>query len=71
VGNGEQVKLGANPWVCCKNMVRFTEEMVELLHDQGITYTLNQVANQATTNLWQQGWENVQSLGLEGENEVL
>jgi hypothetical protein len=70
VGNGEHGRKGSFPWIGCKNIVRFLMKIIELLQEKGY-YTLNQVADQDTTRLWQQGSKNARSLGLEVETTDL
>lgn len=69
VGNGEQVRIGVDPWVGYKNKFRFPYWLIEMLQDRGIC-TLNQAVNQVNTNIWQQGWKKVDSLGLEDKMQL-
>jgi len=45
VGYREHVRIGVDPWIWSKNMVRFLEAMTKILHERGLFTRLNQVAN--------------------------
>jgi len=51
VGNGVQVRIGVDPWIGCKTMVIFPDEIIDILHEKGL-FILYEVADQTSTNLW-------------------
>jgi hypothetical protein len=50
----------------CGNSIFLSQALILHLHERGV-FTLNQIANLKTTNIWHQGWKSVEMLGLEGD----
>jgi hypothetical protein len=63
VGNGSCLRIGLDPWPGSGVNHSLRPELIDFLHQQGIYY-LTQVSDPYTTNIWQQGWKNVEALGL-------
>jgi hypothetical protein len=56
---------GVDAILGCGNGIFLPEEMIQILHDQGM-FTLNQIVDQDSTDMWHQGWLSVGTLGLQG-----
>jgi hypothetical protein len=63
VGKGNHLCIGADPWPGCGNSHILPEELIDQLHRHGIFF-LSHLANTHSTNIWNQGWRSVISLGL-------
>jgi len=55
VGNGEQGRVGIDPWIGSINGYKMPERLLEVIQDR-VIYTLNQIMDKNSTNIWQQGW---------------
>ena len=64
VGDGNQVRVGRDPWVGCSPNFSLSRELVTHLKSEGI-FSLNQVADPRTTSLVKQGWLSGTDLHLE------
>jgi hypothetical protein len=65
VGKGNHLRIGADPWPSCGNSHILPEELIDQLHRQGIFF-LSHLVDPHSTNIWNQGWRSVISLGLNG-----
>lgn len=54
VGNGRLVSIRADAILGCGNGIFLPKELTQQLHDQGL-FTLNQIVDQDSTDLWQHG----------------
>lgn len=66
----EQVRIVADPWTGCKELFRLTDGLIEIIQEKAL-FTLYQIVDPATTNIWQQGWKSSQRLVFEGDNANL
>jgi hypothetical protein len=69
VGSGNSLRIGRDPWVGCLREHILPAELCTTL-DRGGYYYLAQVVDPLNTTLWQQGWKNGRTLGL-NEPEAL
>jgi len=63
VTNGEQVRVGIGMWIGSIDAYKMLKRMLEVIQDQ-VIYTLNQIVDENSTNIWKQGWIKA-NLGLE------
>lgn len=65
IGNGDKVRIGADPWIGCAALYRLPVAMIETLHNKGV-FTIAGAADPIQTSLWHQGWKSAHHLGLQG-----
>eukprot|EP00253_Pinus_taeda_P008007 PITA_08007 len=63
VGDGQNVRIGRDPWVGCNASYALTPSLLRHLGSKGI-YTLNQVEKIGPYSIWGQNWKNAEDLGL-------
>lgn len=64
VGNGENVRLGRDPWVGCNDSFALTPPLVAHLDSLGL-HGLHQIANPGLSTIWGQAWKSAESLGID------
>jgi hypothetical protein len=63
VTNGEQVRVGIGMWIGSIDAYKMLKRLLEVIQDR-VIYTLNQIVDENSTNIWKQGWIKA-NLGLE------
>jgi len=66
IGNGQKFILGRDPWAGCGLDHLLSEPLRNHLHREGLFF-LSQVADQATTSFWNQGWRSGIAIGALGD----
>eukprot|EP00253_Pinus_taeda_P010579 PITA_10579 len=64
VGNGEQVRIGRDPWVGCNESFALPPELTNHLDSMRIQ-GLNQIANPGQSTIWGQAWKSIEELGID------
>ena len=65
VGNGQQFIIGKDPWAGCGMSHLLSDPLKNFLQREGLTF-LSQVADQASTTFWNQGWMSGIDIGVQG-----
>jgi hypothetical protein len=68
VGNGQRVRIGADPWPGSERGHVLPQQLINILHNRGI-FHLDQIVDRDKTTLWNQAWKSVEQLGLDREHE--
>eukprot|EP00253_Pinus_taeda_P006972 PITA_06972 len=63
VGDGQNVRIGRDPWVGCNASYALSPGLLRHLGSKGII-TLNQVEKVGPYSIWGQTWKNAEDLGL-------
>lgn len=63
VGNGENIRIGRDPWVGCNENYDIPPGLIRYLESKGILY-LNQVENIGHSTIWGQAWKSGEELEL-------
>eukprot|EP00253_Pinus_taeda_P008825 PITA_08825 len=63
VGDGQNVRIGRDPWVGCNDLYALSQGLLDQLDNRGI-YTLNQVEKVGQSTIWGQAWLSAEDLGL-------
>ena len=63
VGNGTNVCIGSDPWVCCKWRHILPPYLIECLYNHGF-YFLNDNGCPSTSMLLGQGWPSSGNIGI-------
>lgn len=66
MGNGQSVRVRADPWVGNTTNQKLSDGLPEKLHNKNSSMFAN-FYNRDREGLWSHGWMNVEHLGLEGE----
>lgn len=63
LGNGQNIKLGVDPWIGCENKHILSEGIGEKLSQKGITH-LADTTDMGRGNLWHHRWKEARDLGI-------
>jgi hypothetical protein len=67
VGNGRQVKIEEDPWVGLRDGYKFSEDMVNFMHNN-IILSLSIASMETLDRVGKSEWKTASMLELEGEN---
>eukprot|EP00253_Pinus_taeda_P030442 PITA_30442 len=64
VGNGENLRIGRDPWVGCNDLFALSPGLLAHLNTKGI-HRLSQIENMDLYSIWGQEWKSVEDLGID------
>eukprot|EP00253_Pinus_taeda_P025127 PITA_25127 len=64
VGNGENIRIGRDPWVGCNDLFALPPGLLAHLDSKGI-HKLSQIAIMELYSIWGQEWKSVEDLGID------
>eukprot|EP00253_Pinus_taeda_P008065 PITA_08065 len=64
VGNGENLRIGRDPWVGCNDFFALSPGLLAHLNTKGI-HRLSQIENMDLYSIWGQEWKSVEDLGID------
>ena len=64
VGNGENLRIGRDPWVGCNESFTLSPGLIAHLESKGIS-CLNQIANIGQSSIWGQAWKSIADLEID------
>jgi len=64
VGNGENLRIGRDPWVGCNESFALSPGLIAHLDSKGIS-CLNKIANVGQSSIWGQVWKSEADLGID------
>jgi hypothetical protein len=69
-GDGTKIRIGADEIMGCAKRIFLPLDKIQYFQDGGLVY-LNQVVDEMTTDIWEQGWKYSIQVDLEGDLAIL